>query len=60
MFKPGYFNSENEVPYDYKMCLHERTISGQTNKFIECVSETILPRMQHDVMRAERPLCPSF
>ena len=32
----------------------------KTNKFIECVSETILPRLQHDVMKAERPLCPSF
>ena len=32
----------------------------KANKFIECVSETILPRLQHDVMKAERPLCPSF
>ena len=32
----------------------------KTNKFIEYVSETILPRLRHDVMKAERPLCPSF
>jgi len=50
-------NSENEVPHDYKMCLHEiNNIWFKTNKFIECVSETILPRLQHDVMKAERPL----
>ena len=32
----------------------------KTKKFIEYVSETILPRLRHDVMKAERPLCPSF
>lgn len=48
------------MPHDYKMCLHERTIWFETNKVIECVSETILPRLQHDVMKAEQPLRPSF